>query len=203
MSPALPPGTPGSPGHIGWVVAGSLAAGLFFALLLAFAPFIPPKERDVMGAVLCGFALGWAMLAVLSTRFTDQPQRWAVVPAAFMGLGGLLLLAFGSGVDKVLSWVWPPALLALVIWMVIRARHQLHSPTRRWLLYPVFAVHTLLHRGHVPGPFVLAGHSFGGSTCSASRRTFPMRSPAWCSSTPRRRRPRRPRDRRPRDPTSR
>jgi pimeloyl-ACP methyl ester carboxylesterase len=262
MRPAPSPRTPASRGHIGVVVAGSLAAGLFFALLLAFAPFIPPQEREVMGAVLCGFAVGWAMLAVLSTRFTDQPQRWAAVPAAFMGLGGVLLLAFGSGVDGVLSWVWPPALLALVIWMVVRARRRLHSPTRRWLLYPVFAIlvlasigggyeavraatattysmpgqlidvgghrlhlsctgsgsptvvlepgagamssdmgwiapavardtrvcvydragrgwsdpadppqdgtqiasdlHTLLHRGHEPGPFVLAGHSFGG-----------------------------------------
>jgi hypothetical protein len=100
-----------------------------------------------MGAVLCGFALGWAMLAVLTTRFTDQPQRWAAVPAAFMGLGGLLLLAFASGVDSVLSWLWPPALLALVIWMVVRARQQLHSPTRRWLLYPVFAILVLASIG--------------------------------------------------------
>jgi hypothetical protein len=30
------------------------------------------------------------MLAVLSARFTDQPQRWAAFPALFMGLGGLL-----------------------------------------------------------------------------------------------------------------
>ena len=147
MSRVRPPRSQGSRGHIGPVVAGSLAAGLFSALLLAFAPFIPPEERDVMGAVLCGFALGWAVLAVVSTRFTDQPQRWAAVPAAFMGLGGLLLLAFGSGVDTVLSWVWPPALLALVIWMVIRARRRLDSPTRRWLLHPVFAILVLASVG--------------------------------------------------------
>jgi pimeloyl-ACP methyl ester carboxylesterase len=57
-----------------------------------------------------------------------------------MGLGGLLLLGFGSSVGDVLSWVWPPALLALVIWMIVRARQDLHSRTRRWLLYPVIAV---------------------------------------------------------------
>jgi len=60
-------------GHIGWVVAGSLAAGLVAAALLVAAPFIPPTEAGVTGAVLCGLALGWAMLAVLSVRFTDQP----------------------------------------------------------------------------------------------------------------------------------
>jgi pimeloyl-ACP methyl ester carboxylesterase len=39
----------------------------------------------------------------------------------------------------VLKWVWPPALLVLVVWMFIRSRQQLHSGSR-WLLYPVFAV---------------------------------------------------------------
>jgi hypothetical protein len=100
---------PGPRGHIGWVVAGSLATGLVAAFLFAAAPFVPAEERAVTGAVLCGFALGWAMLAVLSVRFTDQPQRWAAAPALFMGVGGLLLVGFGAPVDQVLSWVWPPA----------------------------------------------------------------------------------------------
>ena len=119
-----------SRGHLGWIVAGSLATGLVAALLLVAAPFIPAEESAVTGAVLCGFALGWAMLAVLSVRFTDQPQRWAAAPALFMGLGGLLLMVFGSSVHEVLSWVWPPALLAFVIWMIIRARRQLRSRSR-------------------------------------------------------------------------
>ena len=80
------------------------------------------------------------MLAVLSVRFTDQPQRWAAAPALFMGVGGLLLLGFGSSVHEVLNWVWPPALLALVIWMIVRAHRQLRSRSGRWLLYPVIAM---------------------------------------------------------------
>ena len=254
---------PRAAGRIGWIVAGSLATGLVAALLLVAAPFIQVQENDITGAVLWGFALGWAMLAVLSMRFTDQPQRWAVVPAVFMGVSGLLLVAFGSGVNDALRWVWPPALLALAVWMAVQAHRHLRSRTRRWLLYPVIAVmalasvgggyetvrehldasaypmpgqlidvgghrlhlhctgsgsptvvlqpgggdmssamgwiapavaahtrvcvydragrgwsdpsdttqdgaqiatdlHTLLHRAHVPGPYVLAGHSFGG-----------------------------------------
>jgi pimeloyl-ACP methyl ester carboxylesterase len=255
--------TPAKRGHIGRIVAGSLATGVVAALLLVAAPFIQVQENDITGAVLWGFALGWAMLAVLSVRFTDQPQRWAVVPAVFMGVSGLLLVAFGSDVIDMLRWVWPPALLALAVWMAVQAHRHLHSHTRRWLLYPVIAMtalasvsagletvrehqdesaypmsgqlidvgghrlhlrctgsgsptvvlqpgggdmssamgwiapavadhtrvcvydsagrgwsdpsdtthdgaqmmtdlHTLLHRGHVPGPYVLAGHSFGG-----------------------------------------
>lgn len=264
----------GPRGHVGWVVAGSLAAGLVAALLLVAAPFIPAEESGVTGAVLCGFALGWAMLTVLSARFTDQPQRWAAAPALFMGLGGLLLVGFGSSVHEVLNWVWPPALLALVIWMIVRAHRQLRSRSRRWLLYPVLAMlalasvgggyetvgeaadataypmagqlidvgghrlhlhctgsgsptvvlepgggemssnlgwitpavardtrvcvydragrgwsepadtpqdgtqiatdlHTLLQRGHVPGPYVLAGHSFGGLYVLAYAARYP------------------------------
>jgi pimeloyl-ACP methyl ester carboxylesterase len=127
-------------GHVGRIVAWSLAAGLITALLLVAAPFISPEENDVTGALLCGFAVGWAMLAILSTRYTNQPQRWAAAPALFMGLGGIVLIGFGSSSREVLNWVWPPVLLALVIWMFVRAGRQLHSRSRRWLLYPVLAV---------------------------------------------------------------
>ena len=214
-------------------------------------------------------------MAVLSVRFTDQPQRWAMVPALFLGVGGVLLLIFGSPAQAVLNWIWPPALLVLVVWMIVRARRQLQGSTRRLLLYPVLAVlalaslgggwetvreaadaqaypipgqlidvgghqlhlnctgtgsptvvlepgaggissdlgwiapavahdtrvcvydragrgwsdpadtpqdatqiatdlHTLLHRGNVPGPYVLAGHSFGGLYAL----TFAARYPA-------------------------
>jgi pimeloyl-ACP methyl ester carboxylesterase len=141
-----------------------LAAGLVAALLLVFAPFVPPEESGVTGAVLCGFALGWAMLAVLSVRFTDQPQRWAAAPALFMGLGGLLLLGFGSSVHGVLDWVWPPALLALVIWMIVRAHRQLHSRVGRWLLYPVLAI---LAVAAVGGGYATLG-------AAADARAYPM-----------------------------
>jgi pimeloyl-ACP methyl ester carboxylesterase len=128
-------------------VGGSLAAGIIAALLLVAAPFIPAEESHLTGAVLCGFALGWAMLAVLSVRFTDQPQRWAAAPALLMGLGGLLLVVFGPSAREVLSWVWPPAMLALAIWMIARAHRQVRSRTRRWLLYPVIALLALASIG--------------------------------------------------------
>jgi pimeloyl-ACP methyl ester carboxylesterase len=124
-------------------------------------PFVPAEEAAITGAVLCGFAVGWAMLSVLSVRFTDQPQAWAAVPAAFMGFGGLLLLVFGSSVDPVLSWVWPPALLALVVWMAMQAHRQLRSPSRRWLLYPVIAT------------LALAAVGGGYETVSAATETKP------------------------------
>ncbi len=154
---------PASRGHIGWVVAGSLATGLLAALLLPFAPFISAQESEVTGAILCGFALGWAMLAVLSVRLTDQPQRWAFVPALVMGVGGLLLIGFGSSVDGVLSWVWPPVMLALAIWMIICVHRQLRSPSR-WLLYPVIA---LLALAAIGGGYQTVG-------AAADAKAYPM-----------------------------
>jgi pimeloyl-ACP methyl ester carboxylesterase len=155
---------PGPRGRIGWIVAGSLATGLVAAVLLAVAPFIPAEEAAVTGAVLCGFALGWAMLAVLSVRFTDQPQRWAAAPALFMGLGGLLLVGFGSPVDQVLDWVWPPVMLALAVWMLVCVRRQLQSRVGRWLLYPVIAMLALASIG--------GGYQTLGAAADA--RAYPM-----------------------------
>jgi pimeloyl-ACP methyl ester carboxylesterase len=120
-------------------MAGSLATGLVAALLLVAAPFIEVQESAVTGAVLCGFAVAWVMLGVLSVGFTDQPQRWAAAPALFKGLGGLLLLAFGARVHGFLDWVWLPAMFALSIWILVRSRAQVRSRGGRWLLYPVIA----------------------------------------------------------------
>ncbi|MEO8283957.1 MAG: alpha/beta hydrolase [Pseudarthrobacter sp.] len=140
-------GGPSPKGHLGWVVAGSLIAGVLAALLLAAAPFVPATESGVTGAILLGLALGWAMLAALSVRFTDQPQRWAVAPALFMGLGGFLLVGFGSPMQEALTWVWPPALLVLVVWTVVRAHRQLRSRSGRVLLYTVIAMLALASVG--------------------------------------------------------
>jgi FtsH-binding integral membrane protein len=95
-------------GRLGLIVAASLTAGLVIALLLIAAPFIPAKENVLTGVVLLAFALGWALLAVLSIRFSDQPQRWAAAPAVFFGLAGLVSLIGPAPVRNVFGWVWPP-----------------------------------------------------------------------------------------------
>ena len=137
--PGAPEPTPR--GHLGLIVAASLATGLVAALALVAAPFIPAKENVLTGVVLLAFALGWALLAVLSTRFSSQPQRWAAAPAAFMAVAGLIsLLPPGSVVQDVFGWVWPPVLFGLVVWMFLRVRRDMGSRIGRWLLYPVLAV---------------------------------------------------------------
>jgi len=107
--------------------------------VLVAAPFVPPRENVLTGVVLLAIALGWALLAVLSIRFSDQPQRWAFVPAAFFALAGLVSLTGLPAVQAVFGWVWPPVLFGLVVWMFLRVR-RIRSRGGRWLLYPILAV---------------------------------------------------------------
>ncbi len=124
-----------------------MAAGLIVAAALVAAPFVPAKENVLTGVVLLGFALGWAMLAVLSGRFAGQPQPWAAALAAFMTVTGVGCLSGSAAVHAVLSWVWPPVLFALVVWAWRRVRRQMPSRGGRWLLYPVLAVLALASVG--------------------------------------------------------
>jgi len=144
VAPAAPGGRRS---HVGRVVAGSLTAGFVAAVVL---PFLPVGKVDVdfsTAMVLFGWALGWLLLAVLSVRFTDDPQRWAVVPAVFMAVSGALVLLAPDTVVDALGWVWPPALVVLVVWVWTRARRVLHSRTRVWLLNPVLVILVLFALG--------------------------------------------------------
>lgn len=260
--------------RVGKLVAVSLFSGFVAALVL---PFLPAATVDVNFAtamVLFGWALGWGLLAALSTRFADQPQRWAVAPALFLAVAGALLLLAPRWMLDALGWIWPPALVLVVVWAWLRAKRDLHSRTRTWLVNPVLVIlmllalggvyeqvsestaptvamrgqlvdvgpyrlhlectgsgsptvilepggggsaasmgliapavardtrvcvydragrgwsdfaasppdgaqiatdlHTLLHRAHVPGPYVLAGHSFGGLYVRAYAAQYPQ-----------------------------
>src|SRR3954447_4444406 len=127
------------------VVAGLPLAGLAAAAALVAGPLAGGAETAITGGLLLGFAAGWALLAGLSVRFTDRPPRWAAVPAAAMGITGAALIALAPGSDTLtgLGWVWPPLLLVLVTWMIVRARRRPASRLQPWLLYPIFAVLTL------------------------------------------------------------
>ena len=136
QDPAHPGPAPHARGHLGWILVGAGATAVVGAAVLAIAPFVPATESGVTGGVLAGFALGWGLLALLSMRFTDRPQGWAIAPALVLGVGGLLLMVLGAPAHRVIDWVWPPAVLALAGWIVI-AVHRQRGRLLRWSLYPV------------------------------------------------------------------
>jgi len=126
-------------GHIGRIVAGSLIGGFVGALFFVAIPFAGAPEHVIAGSALVVFALAWGALAFLSERWTDQPQRWAYVPAVFMAVAGVSILLVAPTGNE-LGWVWPIAVAALAVWIVFRARRDLRSRTRGWLVYPVCVV---------------------------------------------------------------
>jgi pimeloyl-ACP methyl ester carboxylesterase len=121
-------------------ILGSLVAGAALAVALLLSLASGGSEPVVTGSVLFAFGLGWGLMALLSTRFSAQPQAWTAVPAMALGSTGLGLIVFQPGptVMDLLSWVWPPALGMLATWMVIQVRRQLYG-RGRWLLVPVIA----------------------------------------------------------------
>jgi pimeloyl-ACP methyl ester carboxylesterase len=131
--------------HIGRIVVGSLVGGPVVALALVLGPLAGAQEYVMTGTVLLTLAASWTSLATLSILWTKQPQRWAVLPAAFFALAGAGLLAFAPGdvLIDALGWVWPPLFLVLLAATAVRVHRDLHSGTRSWVVYPLLGVYAL------------------------------------------------------------
>ena len=74
--------------RVGLIVAGAIFSGLALSPVLVVVVF----GGDLTARHALAF--GWALLAGLSVRWSDQPQQWAAVPAAVMALAGVGLLTF-------------------------------------------------------------------------------------------------------------
>jgi hypothetical protein len=132
----------------GGTIVASLVAGAVAALVLVLVVFAGGTEAIITGAILLGFGFGWALLAVLTVRRTQQPQRWAYVPAGAMGATGVALVVFtpGNQTMTALNWVWPPLMVALTVWMFAQVRRSLPGRAR-WLLVAVISVLVLVSIG--------------------------------------------------------
>jgi pimeloyl-ACP methyl ester carboxylesterase len=169
--PAARNSDPSRRGPIARIVAASLATGLLVALAVTLFAVPGAPEHVIAGWGLVGLALGWTMLAVLSARLTDQPQRWAAVPAVAAGVTGiaLLLVAPGDGALTTAGWIWPPVLFALTAWSARQARRSLHTRARTWLLYPVLVLlavtavgggYQTVRTAHDRGTYAMPGQSY-------------------------------------------
>ena len=103
------------------------------ALALVLGPSAGAQEHVITGTVLLTFAASWALLATLSMLWTEQPQRWAAMPAGFMALAGAGLLAFapsGCGHRRARLGVAAAVACACSLRTVVRVHRDLHSRTR-------------------------------------------------------------------------
>jgi pimeloyl-ACP methyl ester carboxylesterase len=121
-------------------IAASLFTGAALAITFLFTLARGGSEAVVTGSVMAAFGLGWGLMVLLTARFSAQPQPWMAVPAAFLGITGLGLLVVqpGAAVMDALGWLWPPALIAITIWMIAQVRRELRG-RGRWLVVPVIA----------------------------------------------------------------
>src|SRR4051794_28594350 len=170
----ISPTTTDKASHIGLVVLGSIAAGVALGLLLVLGVFAGGSEPQIIGSALVGLGAGFALLALTSTRRTDQPQRWALMPGAITAVAGLGLLPLEPG-ERFLdlaAWVWPVLLAILVISSFRGARRSLGNWSRRALVYPALFVLSLLAVGGAVGtvmaaassdPAPTSGHTFGAN----------------------------------------
>jgi pimeloyl-ACP methyl ester carboxylesterase len=116
-------------------ILGSVVAGLVLAIVLVLVQAASASEASITGSVLLAFGIGWGLMALLTTRFSSQPQAWTRVPGAVLaaiGLG-LVVLQPGPVVMDLLGWLWPPAIAVLAIWMIVQVRASLRG-RGRWLV---------------------------------------------------------------------
>jgi pimeloyl-ACP methyl ester carboxylesterase len=117
------------------VILVSVVAGAVLAVVLLLLVARRGSEPLVTGSILLAFGAGWYLMASLADRYAGQPQRWMLVPAAALAATGIVLgvLQPPPFLMDLASWVWPVALAALAIWMVVQMRREL--PGRgRWLV---------------------------------------------------------------------
>jgi pimeloyl-ACP methyl ester carboxylesterase len=138
------------PARIRPIIGGSQLAGAAIALLLTLVVFPGDTESVITGSLLVGWGFGWALLAVLSARWTSRPQTWAAVPAVAMTASGVALVVLSPQHTTLtwLGWVWPPALLLLVAWTFVQMRRALPGQGRG-LLTPVLVVLALAGAGAI------------------------------------------------------
>jgi len=130
------------------VMLGSFAAAAALAILLLLGPAARGSEPLITGSLLLAFGFGWGLVALLTARYSAQPQPWAMAPAILLGSVGLLLIVIQPGPAAMdgLSWVWPPAVAILAGWMTVQVRRHLVG-RGRWLVVPAVAILLLLAVG--------------------------------------------------------
>lgn len=111
----------------GWLIPGGVLGGIGAGALLITSGVATTSAAEG-GVFLLAFALGWVSVYVLSRLFTPEPQLWALIPGAVLGLIGGALLAGSAGalalelVFGALAYAWPLALIVVGLVMLLRLR---------------------------------------------------------------------------------
>lgn len=108
----------------GLIIPGGICAGLGVGTWLVASDW---AEQNLSGEAKGGlflmvFALGWALITVLSVFVAEKVHWWPLIPAAVMALIGTPLLIGGTAVQALvwLGYIWPLALVAVGLFLLLR-----------------------------------------------------------------------------------
>ncbi len=105
--------------NYGLIIPGGILAGIGVGALLMEGPFKYLEDPARGGVFMITFAGGW-LLITLASLLIGRQIMWPLIPAAFLGLFGIVLLA---GQTTILNTVgWPIILIAIGLYLVLRRR---------------------------------------------------------------------------------
>lgn len=93
-----------------------IPAGIMITIALIAAPFGNNTALAGGGIFFLGLGITFALVAMLPN--TVGPMRWAWIPAAILGVIGILILV---SAENLINYIWPVALMLGGILLIIRA----------------------------------------------------------------------------------
>lgn len=120
----------------GLFIPGGILSGLGLGTLLMVGPWSDNFSGDQEPAVfLLAFALGWVLIPLFATIFTNEHHWWALIPAAIIGAVGVALLMgeMGLTVLKIFGYLWPLALVVLGLYIIFKrgSREDYEQPLEK------------------------------------------------------------------------
>lgn len=145
--------------QVGWRLLASFGLGSLLAAGLSLGVFGGHDEHDITGALLLASGAGWAVLAARL-----RPLTWAWVPATSLGLSGLALVILRPDAPamSILSWLWPPILFGLALWLGVQIGHSVPGRGR-----------VLLTMALMPLALAAVGGAFERVSQTIDRGTYP------------------------------
>ncbi|GAB4160714.1 MAG: hypothetical protein Fur0021_33040 [Candidatus Promineifilaceae bacterium] len=110
--------------QIGPIIPGGILAGLGLGTLFAAGVWELPATMDEGGVFLIAFALGWALITVLSFFVSDRVHWWPLIPAIIIGVTGFAVLYGGVFNDalQIFGYAWPAILILVGLYIIFRRR---------------------------------------------------------------------------------
>jgi len=112
----------------GWIIPGSIVSSIGVAsYLITETNLGKGNESSLGGTFLLIFALGFAMITLLTRIFTGKAHFWALIPGSIIALfGGLLLMGEkGNYLLEMSNYLWAGALVIvglIILFNTLRKR---------------------------------------------------------------------------------